>query len=81
MAPCWSHSWHHLLGLEQVGDADQVVGRDMQPEHRSNFCRASGLELPESCGLFDPGKHLLDPLSGIDRLGVTVVAGSAAINR
>jgi len=30
-------SCHHRLGSEQIADADQVVGHDMQPEHRSHL--------------------------------------------
>jgi len=53
----------------------------MQPEQRLHLDSASGLELPESCGLFDPAKHLFDALSGVDRLGIAHVACSAAIKR
>ena len=74
------HSCHRLPCPEQVGDADQVVGHHMQPEHRFHLGPASGLELPETCGLFDPAKNLFNSLSGVDRLGITLVAGGAAIN-
>jgi len=52
----------------------------MQPEQRSHLVPTSGLELPETCGLFDPAKNLFNPLSGLDRLAVALVAGGAAIN-
>ena len=41
-------SCHRLPGPEQVGNADQVVGHHMQPEHRSHLGPASGLELPQT---------------------------------
>lgn len=37
LASWWPQSRHHLLGPKQVGDADQVVGHHMQPEHRSHL--------------------------------------------
>ena len=50
------------------------VGHPMQPEHRSHSGPASGLELPQAGGLFDPAKHLLNPLPGVDRLSVALVS-------
>ena len=52
----------------------------MQPEHRSHSEPASGLELPQSGGLFDPAKHLLDPLSGVDRLAVALMPSGSPVD-
>jgi hypothetical protein len=41
---------------------------------------ASGLRLPEPCDLFDPANHLLDPLSGLDRLAIALVADGAPVD-
>jgi hypothetical protein len=41
----------------------------------------SGLELPEAGGLLDPAKHLYNPLFGVDRFAVALMACSAVINR
>lgn len=59
---------------------DQDVGHHMQLVHRSHFGPASGLDLPQAGGLFDLATNLFNPLSGIDRLGVALVAGGASIN-
>jgi len=53
----------------------------MQPEYRPRLGSSPGIELPEPSFLFDPAKHLLDPLYGVDGLGVALMASSAAINR
>ena len=52
----------------------------MQPEYRSDPGLASGLELPQPRGLFDPAKPLLDSLPGVDRLPLTRIANGAAID-
>jgi hypothetical protein len=52
----------------------------MQPEHRSDPGAASDLELPQARSLFDPAKHLLDPPPGVDRLGIAIMAGGAAVD-
>jgi hypothetical protein len=60
----------------------------MQPEHRSHPGSAPGLELPQAGGLsllrrslrLDPAKHLLDPLTGVDGLGITLMANGAAVD-
>jgi hypothetical protein len=74
-------SCQRLPRAEQVGQADQVVGHQMQPEHRSDPGSASGLELPQTGSRFDPAKHLLDPPPGVDRLGIPQMAGGAAFDR
>ena len=52
----------------------------MQTKHRSDLFGAAQLELAQTAPLFDPAKHLLDAAAGIDRLGVALVAGGAAID-
>jgi len=41
---------------------------------------AAQFELAQAAPLFDPAEHLLDAPAGVDRLGVAVVAGGAAID-
>jgi hypothetical protein len=41
---------------------------------------AAQLELMQTAPLLDPTKHLLDAAAGVDRLGVALVAVSAAID-
>jgi len=53
----------------------------MQPKYRSHLGIALALELSKPICLFDPAKHLLDPLSGVDGLDVSLMVGTAAINR
>lgn len=52
----------------------------MQAKHRTHLAYAAQLELTQTAPLFDPAKHLLDAATGVDRLGVALVAGSAAID-
>lgn len=66
---------------EQVGDFDQVVGVHLQPEYRSYLGSLSGFELTKSRILLYPSKDLFVSLPGVDRLGVALMACSAAINR
>jgi len=70
----------HRRGTEQIAQADQVVGDHVQAEHRSDLFGAAQLELTQPAPLLDPAKHLLNPAAGVDRLGVALVAGGAAIN-
>ncbi len=67
-----------LTRAKQVGEADQVVGQQMQPEHRSHTGSASGFELPQSGRLLDPASHLLDPLPGMDRLAVALMPSGSS---
>ena len=52
----------------------------MQPKHRTHLACAAQLELAQAAPLFDPAKHLLDAAAGVDRLGVALVADTAAID-
>ncbi len=52
----------------------------MQAERRRDLFGAAQLELTQPAPLLDPAKHLLNPAAGVDRLGVALVAGGAAIN-
>ena len=83
LAPLWatacSCSLHHCR-FEQVAQPDQVVGDHVQAKHRTHLVGAAQLELAQTAPLLDPAKHLLDAAAGIDRLGVALVAGGAAID-
>ncbi len=74
-------SCQHHPRAEQVGQTDQVVGHHMQAENRPHPGSASGLELPQAGSLLDLAKHLLNPLPGVDRLGVSLMPNGAAIDR
>lgn len=82
----WSHFWptchscRRHYRIEQVAQADQVVGDHVQAKHRTHLACAAQLELAQAAPLFDPAKHFLDAAAGIDRLGVALVAGCAAID-
>ena len=92
----WPYLWAkrcsrclHRRGTEQVAQADQVVGDHVQVKHTAHLFDASQFELAQTTPLIllrrrlrlDSGKHLLDAPAGLDRLGVALVAGGAAINR
>lgn len=51
----------------------------MQPEHCPHLGSSPGLQLPDSGSLLDPANDLFDPLSGVDGLGLALMASSAAI--
>jgi hypothetical protein len=69
------------MGAEQVGYPDHIVCHNFQRECRSNFRAGLNILLPGASGLFfDPTKYFFDPLSGIDRLGLEVLLGHAALN-
>jgi hypothetical protein len=65
---------------EKVAQPDQVVGDHVQAKHCTHLFGAAQLELTQPTPLFDPAEHLLDAAAGVDRLGVALVAGGAAIN-
>ncbi len=67
-------------GLQQVAQADQVVGDHVQAKHSTDFLGASQLELAQTAPLFYPAKHFLDAAAGVDRFGVALVARGTAIN-
>ena len=81
---CRLHGW-----LEQVAQADQVVGDHVQTEHSTDSVLAAQFELPQSAERLllrrslrlEPTKYLFDRPAGIDRLGVAPVTGGAAIDR
>jgi hypothetical protein len=83
----WAFIWatgcscrlHH--GLQQVAQADQVVGDPMQAKHGTDFVLAAQFELTQSAVCLDPTKYLFDSTAGMDRLGVAHVAGGATIDR
>jgi hypothetical protein len=75
------YSCHLYPGLEQVAQADQVVGDHVQTEYGTDTFLAAQFELPQSVERLEPAERLLDSPSGIDRLGVAHVAGGAAIDR
>ena len=52
----------------------------MQAKHRTHLVGATHFELTQPAPLFDPAKHLLDATAGVDRLGVALVPGGAAID-
>ena len=60
----------------------------MQTKNRSDLFGAAQFELAQTTPLLllrrrlrlDPGKHLLNDPAGIDRLGVSLVAGGAPVN-
>lgn len=52
----------------------------MQSKDSAHLACAAQLELAQPAPLLDPTKHLLDAAAGIDRLGVALVAGGAAID-
>ena len=68
-------------GLEQVAQADRVVGDHVQAKHGTDVVLAAQFELAQSAERLEPTKHLFDPPAGIDRLGVAHMAGGAAIDR
>ena len=81
VTPC--HRWP-----EQTAQLDQVVGDPMQAKHGADLFGAAQLELAQSAPLLllrrrlrlDPAQHLLDATAGVDRLGVALMAGGAAID-
>ena len=80
----WAHLWatgcscHHHGGLEDVAQADQVVGDHVQPKYSADVVQPPQLELAQATELLllrrrlrlDPAKYLLDAAAGIDRLEV-----------
>jgi len=82
----WPHLWATCrscglqLAVEQVAQADQVVGDHVQTKHRTDVLSAAHFELAQPAPLLDPAKHLLDTAAGVDRLGLALVAGGAAID-
>jgi hypothetical protein len=52
----------------------------VQPKHRGDLFGAADFELTQTAPLFDPAEHLIDAAAGVDRLGVALVAGGAAID-
>jgi len=64
-----------LMSCHQLLRADQVVANHMRPEHSSVLRKHSEIVLHVPSALVDPAKDLLDPLAGLDPLGI---AGMAA---
>ena len=56
------------------------MGDHVQAKHRTHLACAPQLELTQAAPLFDPAKQILVAAAGVDRLGVALVAGSAAID-
>ena len=82
----WAHFWairrscRRHYWFEQIAQADQVVGDYVSAKHRTHLAYAAQLELAQTAPLFDPAQHLLDAAAGMDRLGVALVVGGAAID-
>ena len=53
----------------------------MQPKYGADVVQTPQLELAQAAELFDPAKDLLDAPAGIDRFGVALMPGGAAIDR
>jgi hypothetical protein len=53
----------------------------VQAKHCTHLACAAQLELALTAPLFDSAKHLLDATASVDRLGVALVAGGAAVDR
>ena len=53
----------------------------MQAKHSAHLLGAAQLELAQTAPLLDPAEYLLDSTAGIDRLGVALMAGGAAVDR
>ncbi len=81
---CRLHRW-----LEQVAQADQVVGDHVQAKYGTDVLLAAQFELPQPSERLllrrslrlEPTKYLFDATASIDRLGVAHVTGGAAIDR
>jgi hypothetical protein len=70
----------HHRRIEQVAQADQVLGNHMHAEHWAHLFGAEKLELVQTDPWLDRAKHLLNAAVGVDLLGVSLVAGGATLD-
>ena len=81
--PVFIEARSNMLYRVPVEDARRAVlerQADLLQKRRSAPGSASGLDLHQPCGLLNPAEHLLDPLPGVDRLDVGLMANGAFVN-
>src|SRR5207247_10950290 len=67
-------------GLQKLGDAHKIVGRDSEDEDGLNLGQATNLDLGETSDRLDPAEHFLDALATTLTDGIAGMAQAARVD-